>query len=165
MIQWPLITQPWADLSDSLTALSAFATQVQKVSAMVLTHPIWAILLLILSVGLLQLIVDLIKRSIKASLTFVLKLPLIASQWVWQRATALPMTAQAHPQPDQIEQLMAQLERLRQEQDQIIADLKTLLSASAPSNSSQSAFRSSLTEAPTATPPAAVNPAQSTLLK
>ena len=164
MSQWLLLIQPWADLSDSLTTLSNFATQVQKVSEMVLSHPIWAILLLILSIGFLQLIIDLIKRSVKASLTFILKLPLIASQWLWQRATALPTAAQTNHQtnhrPDQIDQLMARLEHLRQEQDQIIADLKTLLS-----DSPQSSFGSSLIEAPTATPSAAVSPAQSAHLK
>ena len=166
LIQWLVLIQPWADLSDSLTTLSNFATQVQKASQMVLTHPIWAILLLIFSIGFLQLIVDLIKRSVRASLTFILKLPLIASQWLWQRAIALPNPDQAHHQPGQIEQLMARLEQLRQEQDQIITDLKTLLSDSPQSPFSASFIESSaFIESSTATPSAAVSPAQSALPK
>ncbi len=127
---------------------------------MVFTHPLWAFLLLILSIGLLQIIVDLLKRSIKASLTFVLKLPLIASQWLWRRAIALPNPAQVNHQSDQIEQLIARLEQLRQEQDQIMTDLKTLLS-----DSPQSRFSASFIESPTATPSAAVSPTQSALPK
>lgn len=169
MIQWLLLIQPWADLSDSLTTLSNFATQVQKASQMVLTHPIWAILLLIFSIGFLQLIVDLIKRSVRASLTFILKLPLIASQWLWQRAIALPNPDPANHQPDQvdqIDQLMARLEQLRQEQDQIITHLKTLLSNSPPSPFSTAFIKSSaFIESSTATPSAAVSPAQSALPK
>ncbi|MEL6814882.1 MAG: hypothetical protein AAFP03_08710 [Cyanobacteria bacterium J06598_3] len=114
----------WPNAIDNpLNSLSAFAVQVQTLVTNAIEHPVWAIALVILAIGLLQLLADLIKRLIKAALTFIFKLPLTLSQWVWKRATTAP-----NAQAAQVEQLMTKLEALREEQDQVISALKAALS-------------------------------------
>ena len=119
-----LFTPPWGSLPDSLDTLSSLAAQLQTVIAAVIQHPIWAVTAVVLSIVLLQIIVDLLKRALKAGLTFVLKLPLLLSQWLWKRATtSAPTETEA-----KIALLMARLESLRQEQGQITAEINALLS-------------------------------------
>lgn len=119
-----LLTPPWASLPDSLDTLSTLAAQLQTLITAVIQHPIWAVTVVVLSIVLLQIIVDLIKRAIKAGLTFVLKLPLSLSQWLWKRATTSPPTETEA----KVAELMARLESLRQEQGQITAEINALLS-------------------------------------
>ena len=78
---------PWVDFPNSLDTLSTFAGQLQSVITAAVTHPFWAIGLIVLSIGLIQLVADLVKRMIKAALAFLLKLPLMLSQWIWKKAT------------------------------------------------------------------------------
>ncbi|CAN5713279.1 hypothetical protein BH23CYA1_BH23CYA1_10570 [soil metagenome] len=114
---------PWASLPDSLDTLGSLAAQLQSVITAAVSHPIRAIAAVVLTITLLQIIADLIKRALKAGLTFVLKLPLALSQWLWRRATMTPPTEEEV----QISQLMARLDALRQEQDQVVAEIKSLL--------------------------------------
>jgi hypothetical protein len=78
-------------------------------------------------------VADLVKRILKASLTFVLKLPLTLSQWIWQSVTARFLgkasPSAVLPQAVQIDQLISRLDTLREEQDQVVAELKTLLAS------------------------------------
>ncbi|MGC1308980.1 MAG: hypothetical protein WA885_17270 [Phormidesmis sp.] len=114
---------PWASLPDSLDTLGSLAAQLQSVITAAVSHPVRAIAAVVLTITLLQIIADLIKRALKAALTFVLKLPLALSQWLWRRATMTPPTEQEA----QVSQLMARLDDLRQEQDQVVAEIKSLL--------------------------------------
>lgn len=109
-------------MDNPLNSLAALAIQVQTLVTRAIEHPVWAIALVIIAIGLLQIMADLIKRLLKATLTFALKLPLILSQWVWKRATTSP-TSQA----EQVEQLIAKLDTLRDEQDHVISELKAVL--------------------------------------
>ncbi|MEO0705594.1 MAG: hypothetical protein AAF050_08015 [Cyanobacteria bacterium J06649_5] len=120
MLAWPdaLVDSP-------LNSLAAIATQIQAIAATVIRHPVWAIALFVLGIGLLQVVVDLIKRLLKAGITLLLKLPFLLSQWIWKRATIAPGS-----QAEQVEQLLEQLETLRQQQDDIVAQLRTVLSGS-----------------------------------
>lgn len=126
----------WPDAIDNpLNSLTALAVQLQTLVTNAIDHPIWAIALVILAIGLVQIIADLIKRLLKATLTFVLKLPINLSQWVWKRATTLPSpqtSSQANSQTEHVEQLIAKLEALREEQDQVVSELKTVLSQTKP---------------------------------
>ncbi|MGC1309976.1 MAG: hypothetical protein WA885_22340 [Phormidesmis sp.] len=138
-----LLALPWIDLPDSLDTLTTLATQVQSVINIAINHPLWAVGLVLLSVVFIQIVVDLIKRILKASLTFVLKLPLTLSQWVWQR-----LTTPAQPSSKtQVSQLISRLEALRQEQDQVVAELKALLSSAEP----PAGALTSLTQSPSVT--------------
>jgi hypothetical protein len=145
------IAVDWPQLPDSLETVTTVATQIQTVASAALSHPIWAIATLLLTVVLIQMVADLIKRVLKASLTFLLKLPLMVSQLLWQKLTAsaaarLPKkaspsltTSTVLSEATEIEQLISRLEALREEQDQVVAELKTLLAATkAPSESAQS---------------------------
>ena len=119
----PDLSLPNLSLSDSLGSLAAMANQIQIMVNGAIAHPVWAIALILLTITLIQIIADLAKRIVKAALAFVIRLPLSLSQWIWKRATAPAkpeVSAQAH-------QLIEQLESLRAEQDQIIAQLKRLL--------------------------------------
>ncbi|MBE9061720.1 hypothetical protein [cf. Phormidesmis sp. LEGE 11477] len=120
-----LLALPWIDLPDSLETLGNLAVQLQRLITVAISHPIWAVITLLLSIGLIQLAADLVKRTIQASLRFILTLPLMLSQRLWKQITTNPETKQA-----QINQLLNRLETLRQEQDQVIAELKPLLSSS-----------------------------------
>lgn len=115
---------PWASLPDSLDTLGSLAAQLQSVTTAAVSHPIRAIAAVVLTITLLQIIADLIKRALKAGLTFILRLPLALSQWLWRRATTTPPT----DQEAQIGQLMTRLDALRQEQDGVVAEIKSLLS-------------------------------------
>lgn len=117
-----LLALPWAGLPDSLDTLANMAARLQSVVTLAFNHPVWAIVAIVFTIGLLQILADLVKRLIKISVAFVLKLPLALSQWVWKRATT---TADS---PDvKIDRLVNQLDKLRVEQDQVIAELKLLL--------------------------------------
>ena len=115
---------PWADLSDSLDTLSGLALQLQHLVATVIAHPVWAVGGVVLAIVFLQIVADLIKRFLKAGLTFALKSPLTISQWLWQRITAptQPDTS------DRIAHLLERLEQLNQEQTEVSTELKSLLS-------------------------------------
>jgi hypothetical protein len=133
---------------DSLNTLTTVATQLQTVVGSAMSHPIWAIATLLLAIVLIQMVADLVKRVLKAGLAFVIKLPLLLSQWVWKKATARTKQPQvpslARSKAEQIEQLLSRLESLREEQDQVVADLKILLCA--PKNESQSKSQSKAVE-------------------
>lgn len=123
-----LLALPWIDLPDSLETLGNLAAQLQRLITAAISHPILAVVALLLSIGLIQLAADLVKRTIQAGLKFVLKLPLTLSQHLWKQLTTNPDSKQT-----QIDRLLDRLEALRLEQDQVIAELKPLLaSTSAP---------------------------------
>ncbi|MEL6899540.1 MAG: hypothetical protein AAFP07_01205 [Cyanobacteria bacterium J06606_4] len=117
---------PRLELPDSLDQLANIASQLQTAISAALSHPILAVLSVLLTIALIQIIADWVKRLIKAGLSFLLKLPLLLSQWLWQRVTSSAETVEA----TEVEDLLARLEILRQEQDQVLAELKQLLSAS-----------------------------------
>jgi len=149
-----LLALPWIDLPDSLETLGNFANRLQQLITTAISHPVLAVIVLLLSIGLIQLAADLVKRTIQACLKFVLTLPLTLSQHLWKRLTTDPDSKQA-----QINQLLNRLETLRQEQDQVIAELKPLLSASTSSNSPNSNPQSSaLSQAPASSLPASSLP-------
>ncbi|MEL7334189.1 MAG: hypothetical protein AAFN12_18215 [Cyanobacteria bacterium J06560_2] len=122
-IPWP--TLPSVDLSNSIDTVATFVSQIQTLVAAAIGHPVLAVVALLFGIGLIQLVGDLVKRVLKALITFLLTLPLNLSQWLWKKATA---TA-PEPKQNQINQLLARLERLHQEQEQVTAQLKGLLSS------------------------------------
>ena len=126
MVEFATPALPWADLPESLNALGNLVAQLQDLVAAAIAHPVWAVGLVLLAIGLVQMAADLVKRLLKAGLTFLLKLPLTLSQWLWQRFTSPPVP----PPTARIQQLISQLETLRQEQDRVLAELKTLLPVS-----------------------------------
>lgn len=118
----------WQTTMDSpLNSLTALAVQLQILVTMVVNHPIRTIVIVVLGIVLLQIIADVIKRLVKASLAFALKLPLVLSQWMWQKITTPPAK-----QAKTLDQLLDQLEALRQEQDQVVSEMKALLAQSQP---------------------------------
>lgn len=119
-----LLALPWIDLPDSFETLGNLAVQLQRLITVALSHPVWAVIVVLLSIGLIQLAADLVKRTLQASLTFALTLPLMLSQRLWKQITTNPETKQT-----QINQLLERLDTLRQEQDQVIAELRPLLSS------------------------------------
>ena len=116
---------PWIDLPDSLETLGNLAVRLQQLITAAISHPLLATIVLLLGIGLIQLAADLVKRIIRTSLTFILTLPLNLSQRLWKQITTNPESKQT-----KINQLLDRLETLRQEQDQVIAELKPLLSTS-----------------------------------
>lgn len=126
------------DLPD-LNALGSLAAQIQTVISRAIAHPLWTIVLILLAITLIQIVADLIKRSLRAILTLLLKLPLFMSQWIWKRTVGQakpPTDAQILSKAEQADQLIARLETLRQEQAQVIADLKSLLNQPTPPSAS-----------------------------
>ena len=63
---------PQIELSNSLSTLAALASQIQALITAAISHPLLAIAAILLSIGFIQLMADLVKRLIKAALTFVL---------------------------------------------------------------------------------------------
>jgi len=130
------------DLSDSLDTLARFANQLQTAIAVAFAHPLIAVAILLLSIGLLQLAADLMKRLLKAVITSILTLPFTLSQWLWKKATTAPESKQT-----QIDRLMTQLETLRQEQDQVLEELKILLASGNSNNDVMAKLTTALTPA------------------
>ena len=128
-IDLPSIDFPPVALPDALNSLGMFASQLQTVIAAALSHPFWAIGIVIVSIGLLQLVADLVKRILKAGLKLILTLPLQLSQWLWKQATA-PSATKVNEKA-RITQLLNQLDTLRTEQNEVIEELKGLLQSSA----------------------------------
>lgn len=119
-------SSPWSGLPDTFETLGNLAAQLQTLISLAIAHPIRAVLLVVLTIALLQIVADLIKRALKATLTFILKLPLSLSQWLWKRAIAPDPTSHSA----QLSQLMTRLDTLRAEQDQVVAEIKSMLSLS-----------------------------------
>ena len=109
-----------------LSALGTLAAQIQAVISSAIAHPIWAIVIIVLSIALIQIVADLIKRSLKALLALLLKFPLLISQWIWKRTFSAKALSNTQRQAT-ADQLIAKLETLRQEQDQVLDELKALL--------------------------------------
>ncbi len=127
-INIPQVSMPQVDLADSLDSLSTFINRLQAITTAAISHPLWAVVIVIVGIGFLQLVADLVKRILKTGLKLILTLPLTLSQWLWKRATASARTA-----PDdkaRIAQLLDRLDALRTEQDQVVAELKRLLNSS-----------------------------------
>lgn len=126
-IHLPLIEFPQVALPDTLSSLGNFANQLQSLIATALSHPFWAIGLVIVSIGLLQLVADLVKRILKAGLGLIITFPLRLSQWLWKQAT----TTAEKERDDQkrVTHLLNRLETLQIEQGQIMGELKELLPA------------------------------------
>ncbi len=146
ILELPQFAFPWTELPDSLDTLTTLAAQIQTVIGTAIGHPAWAIAAVLFTIVLIQIIADLVKRVLKASLAFVLKLPLTLSQWLWKKATASAQPSQAA----QVDRLVARLDSLRQEQDQVVTELKTLLS-STPSSFTKESSENALVVYPTAT--------------
>lgn len=126
----PQFDLPQLGLTDSLESLANFANQLQILVTTAIAHPLWAVGAIVFGVGLLQLIADLTKRVIKSTLTFVLTLPLLLSQWVWKRATTTQASTASASKKERINQLVERLDQLRLEQAQTVAELKTMLADS-----------------------------------
>ncbi len=142
------------DLSNSLDTLAKFANQLQTAIAVAFAHPLIAVAALLLSIGLLQLAADFMKRLLKAIITAILTLPFTLSQWLWKRVTTSPESKQT-----QINQLITRLETLRHEQDQVLAALKTLLASEDSESGIVAKLSTALTPAPAADRIAAERPA------
>ena len=139
ILKLPQFAFPWTELPDSLDTLTTLAAQLQTVIGAAISHPVWAIAAVLFTIVLIQITADLVKRVLKTSLAFVLKLPLVLSQWLWKKVTAPAQPSQAA----QVDQLLARLDILRQEQDQVVVELKTLLSSTPSSSISPSSAPSS----------------------
>ena len=120
---------PDLNVSDSLGGLAALANQLQSVINGVIAHPIWALTIVLLTITLIQILADLVKRFVKTTLTLLLRLPLFLSQWIWQSVTSKSAAPLANSDgiDGQIEQLIHRLESLRAEQDQVIEQIKLLV--------------------------------------
>lgn len=118
----------WGALPESLDGLATFSAQLQAVTGFVIAHPLWSVGALILAVVLLQVLADLLRRLLKSGLTFLLKLPLLLSQWLWERVVTSRRSAPV-AQASQVEHLISRLEALRAEQDEVVTELKRLLAA------------------------------------
>ncbi|MGB3298682.1 MAG: hypothetical protein WBA76_10470 [Phormidesmis sp.] len=145
ILELPRLALPWVELPDSLDTLTTLASQIQTVVSLAIGHPLWAIAAVLLTIVLIQIIADLIKRVLKASLAFVIKLPLMLSQWLWKKATASPQPSQVA----QVDRLITRLDALREEQDQVVAELKNLLLTT--QQRSENRLESALVSYPTVT--------------
>lgn len=120
----PDLTFPAFDpFSDSLdTVVDSLAT-VQNGLAWVMAHPYLSLAIALFSLGLLQLLADSVKRLLKTAIAIILKSPLLLLQWLWQKAiTPAPESTEAR-----LAQVLQRLDSLRQEQDALLNELRTLL--------------------------------------
>ena len=113
----------FTSLPDSLDSLGTFVGQLQWLIGLGIAHPIWAVVVVLLSIGTLQLLADLVKRGIQASLRFVVSLPFGISRWIWQR---LPIGAASRQ--DRATDLLNRLDQLRAEEAMVLAELRGLVS-------------------------------------
>ena len=125
----PQLELPNLNLTESLNTLGSFASQGQTIVTAALNHPFLAIGTIVVSIGLIQLIADLVKRVLRAGIRLILTLPFTLSRWIWNRATASLETA-THEKA-KIAQLIERLETLRAEQDEVVTELKGLIDSSA----------------------------------
>lgn len=103
-----------------------------------LTHPLYALgiglLILFLLWGLLRAIVHLADRAWLA----ILQAPCRLSRWLWSRVQLLPAQAQAESEPHvdpqvRLTEILSRLDALRQEQDTLMQEVKTILMLEKPS--------------------------------
>ena len=131
-IDIPQIDLPAINLSDSLTSINTFVSQIQTILAAAFNHPFLAVGSIIIGIGLIQLIADLVKRILRTGIKLVLTLPLTLSQWLWKKATA-PKSDTAD-EKTRIERLLNRLDTLHAEQEQVMTELKTLINTASTTN-------------------------------
>ena len=88
--------------------------------------------MLLLLAGLLRAVAGLTEQLWLA----LLRLPIWLVQWIWQAVflllrPVLPKTEQPSPIPNRLSELLVRLESLRQEEQELMQEIKSLLSAQA----------------------------------
>ena len=103
------------------------------------SHPVWLIavslVMLLLLAGLLRAVAGLTEQLWLA----LLRLPIWLVQWIWRAVFLLlrPVLSKAEPPSSsaptasRLSELLARLERLRQEEQELMQEIKSLLSAQA----------------------------------
>ncbi|MEL7071867.1 MAG: hypothetical protein AAGN15_24930 [Cyanobacteria bacterium J06581_3] len=117
----------FTSLPDSLDSLTTFASQLQWLTGIAIAHPLWSVVAVLLSIVTLQVLVDLVKRGLQAGLGFMVRLPLGISRWVWTR-----LSAGTESKQQRVSVLLNRLDQLRAEEATVLAELKGLVSKTAP---------------------------------
>lgn len=102
-----------------------------------ISHPLWLLasvmLALFLFSGLLRAMAGLTERFWLA----LLRLPVLLGRWVWLGSSLLfrplffPLSKAEQPVPSRLAEVLARLEALRQEEHELIQEMKSLLSSQA----------------------------------
>ncbi|MEL6488815.1 MAG: hypothetical protein AAFQ95_02540 [Cyanobacteria bacterium J06621_3] len=117
----------FTSLPDSLDSLTTFASQLQWLTGIAISHPLWSVVAVLLSIVTLQVLVDLVKRGLQAGLGFIVRLPLSVSWWIWTR-----LSAGTESKQQRVSVLLNRLDQLRAEEATVLAELKGLVSKTDP---------------------------------
>ncbi len=120
-------------LQSSVDSISYYLSILQTIAAWSGRHPYWAVAIALLTLTVLNILISLASDALKRCVSWLLRTPLKASQWaLWQglRSTRQALSRQQPPTiEEQIATTLQQLDILRQEQDALLSDLKTLLAS------------------------------------
>lgn len=108
------------------------------IAGWLLTHPILSVIALVLSVSLLWTLIALLGRLLQQTWLTILKAPLVVLLWIGGQilrglkgAIAQPKALPVEPpQTDRVADILSRLDHIRQEQDHLMQELKTLLEQS-----------------------------------
>ena len=118
-------------LHSSVDSIGYYLSILQTVTTWASQHPYWAIAISIFTLTLLNVLIGLTSNALRQAVSWLLRSPLKLTQWVlWQglRSTRQALSRQQPPSiEEQIATTLPQLDTLRQEQDALLDDLKTLL--------------------------------------
>ena len=118
-------------LHSSVDSIGYYLSILQTVAAWSGQHPYGAIAISLFTLTLLNILISLTSNALKQAVSWVLRSPLKLAQWaLWKglRSTRQALSRQPAPSiEDQITATLQQLDTLRQEQDALLDELKTLL--------------------------------------
>lgn len=124
----------WSNVSDfsylqnSVETLNHYLSAAQTVVAWATSHPYWAVAIAILALTLLQALLSLTSTAVKQALLWLLKVPFMVIGWLAIQGFRSTQQAMAPAPDEQVTHILQQLETLRHEQDELLNELKTLLS-------------------------------------
>ncbi|NEP19919.1 MAG: hypothetical protein F6J97_24040 [Leptolyngbya sp. SIO4C1] len=118
-------------LQNSIETINQYLSGLQTVVAWSSHHPYWAVAIALLSLTLLQVLLSLTSTALKRAVIWLLQAPLRLIGWgliQGFRSTQQALSPTTVPSTDeQIDQVLAQLEVLRSEQEVLLQELRQLL--------------------------------------
>jgi hypothetical protein len=122
-------------LQNSIDFFGHYLTMAQVVVVWVTHHPYWAVAIALFTLSLIHTVLSLISEALRQGLRWLLQLPWQTLHWGivygWQSGRRLWLQpappALDTPMNEQITTILQRLETLRQEQENLMRDLETLL--------------------------------------
>jgi hypothetical protein len=131
-------SQRWVEIFwKSLSAPFQAWLEQHPILSWLASHPLWLLAIILLTLFLLSGLLRAVASLTEQFWLLLLRLPILMVQWVWQGSLLLlrPIRPKAEPSaPNRLAELLERLETLRQEEEDLMQEIKSLLSVQTQQN-------------------------------